>query len=84
MIADINEQGRLSVRTETSQESESLRGWLADNVKLSKEFTDCCNNRKCAFSFDLKDPKMIEQTCAVCGKTFEGTVLIEVCPTCYV
>jgi len=30
------------------------------------------------------EPPMIKQECAVCGKKFEGTVKIEVCPTCYV
>jgi len=84
MIADINEQGRLSVRTETLRETQLLKEWLNDNVKLSKSFEDCCNNKKCSFAFDLKEPQMIEQTCAVCGKKFNGTVLIEVCPTCYV
>lgn len=84
MIADINESGRLSVRTETSRETELLKQWLADNVKLSKSFEDCCNNRKCSFSFDLKEPLMIEQTCKHCGAKFHGTVLIEVCPNCYV
>ena len=54
MIADINESGRLSVRTETSRETELLKQWLADNVKLSKSFEDCCNNKKCSFKFDMK------------------------------
>jgi hypothetical protein len=55
MIADINESGRISVKAETDQESELLKQWLADNVKLSKTFEDCCNNKKCAFKFDMKD-----------------------------
>jgi hypothetical protein len=43
----------------------------------------CCNNKKCAFKFDLKD-EMIEQECLICGKDFKGTVKIDICPTCYV
>jgi hypothetical protein len=55
MIADINESGRISVKAETDQESEMLKSWLQENVKLSQSFMDCCNNKKCAFTFDLKD-----------------------------
>jgi len=55
MIADINESGRISVKAETDQESEMLKTWLRENVKLSKSFEMCCNNKKCAFKFDLKD-----------------------------
>jgi hypothetical protein len=83
MIADINESGRISVKAETDQESEMLKSWLQENVNLSQSFMDCCNNKKCAFRFDMK-PQMIEQECAVCGKKFQGTVKIEICPSCYV
>jgi len=58
MIADINESGRISVRTETDQESELLKAWVMDKVKYSQSFVDCCNNKKCAFSFDLKETEI--------------------------
>jgi hypothetical protein len=84
MIADINESGRISLKTETDQESKLLKSWVEANVTNSESFVACCNNKKCAFKFDLKELEMIEQICAVCGKPFKGTVLIEVCPNCYV
>jgi rubrerythrin len=89
MIADINEQGRLSIRTETERESELLKQWVTDNAAYSQSFVDCCGNKKCAFSFDLKptlppEPEMIDQICAVCNKPFKGTVKIDVCPTCFI
>jgi hypothetical protein len=84
MIAEINEQGRLSIRTETNRESELLKKWVTDNAAYSQSFVDCCGNKKCAFSFDLKEPEMIDQMCAVCNSPFKGTVKIDVCPTCFI
>jgi len=55
MIADINKSGRISVKTETDQENEMLKSWLHKNAKLPQSFTDCCNNKKCVFKFDLKN-----------------------------
>jgi hypothetical protein len=55
MIADINESGLLSIKTENENESEKLKTWVIDNAKYSEGFVACCNNKKCAFSFDLKD-----------------------------
>jgi hypothetical protein len=55
MIADINESELLSVRTENEIENDRLKTWLMDNAKVSQLFLNCCNNKKCAFSFDLKD-----------------------------
>lgn len=82
MIAEINESGRISVKTETDQESDLLKSWLTDNVLLSESFTACCNNRKCAFKFDLK-PQMVEQMCIICNENFSATALLEICPKCY-
>lgn len=83
MIADINESGLLSIKTETESESNKLKIWVKDNAMLSQSFTDCCNNKKCAFKFDLKT-RMIEQRCIICGQDFQGTEEIEICPKCYV
>jgi transcription initiation factor TFIID subunit TAF12 len=55
MIADVNESGRISLRTETDQENELLKSWVEANVNNSEFFVACCNNKKCAFKFDLKD-----------------------------
>ena len=83
MIADVNEFGRISLRTETDRESELLKSWVEANVNNSESFVACCNNKKCAFSFDLKS-EMIDQKCTICGKDFKGTEKIDICPTCYV
>ena len=82
MIADVNESGRISVKAETDQESEMLKSWLQENVKLSQSFMDCCNNKKCAFSFDMK-PQMIDQECLICKNKFSSPLRLEICPKCY-
>jgi hypothetical protein len=55
MIADVNKQGMITLKSETRDEADKLRKWVVDNVSDSGDFTACCNNKKCEFHVELKD-----------------------------
>lgn len=86
MITEINKQGMLIVITETEYEKSILQKWIENNVINSKEFTNCCGNKKCSFKIELKDePKMIERKCFICKKSFLTNVTyVRTCPSCYI
>lgn len=54
MVADVRRSGMIMVLTENKEEAKRLKRWVSENAIDSKEFTACCNSKKCAFRINLK------------------------------
>lgn len=56
MIADIKEEtGMIVLSSENDFEAKLLKKFVVENAVSHKDFTDCCNNKKCEFHIELKE-----------------------------